>query len=164
MKNIRILLLMTLLISSLTSCYKENDVVDDLWQSVGKVPNISVWGVGAAAGYTTSTSITVAPGANVNLYLQYFAPEGITVKEIRISQRLELPAGTPAGTPLNPITLATTLPGSTGQFDQQARQLVLNTPLVAFTIRNRTITYFIDAIGSNDLVSTRRSVTVRSTP
>jgi hypothetical protein len=156
MKNIKILLLMTLLTSSLTSCYKENDVVTDLWQSVGKVPNISVWGVGAAAGYTISTTVTVAPGANANLYLQYFAPEGITVKEIKIYQRL--------GATTNPITLVNTLPGSTGQFDQQARQLVLNTPLVASTTRNTAITYFIDAIGSNDLVSARRSVTVRSTP
>jgi hypothetical protein len=157
MKNIRILLLMSLvLMGSLTSCYKENDVVADLWQSVGKVPNISVWGVGATAGYTIATTVTVAPGANANLYLQYFAPEGITVKELKIYQRI--------GATTNPTTLVNTLPGTTGQFDQQARQLVANIPLAASTTRNTAITYFIDAIGSNDLISTRRSVTVRSTP
>lgn len=149
-------MLLCLVASSLTSCYKENDIVEDLWKSVGKVPNISVWGVSAVAGYTTATSVTVAPGANANLYLQYFAPEGITVKEIKIFQRV--------GATSSPITLVNTLPGSTGQFDQQARQLVANIPLVASTTRNTAITYFIDAVGSNDLVSVRRSVTVRSTP
>jgi hypothetical protein len=157
MKNIRVKLsIAMLLLATLTSCYKENDVVADLWETVGKVPNISVWGVGTAPGYTLTTSVTVAPGTNANLYLQYFAPEGITVKEIRIFQRV--------GATTNPTTLASTLPGTTGQFDQQARQLVANIPLVASTTRNTAITYFIEAVGSNDLPSTRRSVTVRSTP
>lgn len=140
----------------LTSCYKENDVVADLWDSKGQVANVSVWGVGTAPGYTTATAVTVAPGANVNLYLQFFAPTGVTLKEIRLLQRI--------GAATSPTTPLTTLPPTVGQFDATARQQVANVTLTAPATRGATATIFIDAVTSNDLVATRRTVTIRTTP
>lgn len=140
----------------LASCYQEDDVVQDLWDSKGLVPNVSLWGVATTAGYTTATTVTVAPGANVNLYLQYFAPTGITVKEIRLLQRL--------GAATAPTTPLSTLPGTVGTFNETARQLVANVPLTAPATRNATLTVFIDPVGSNDLVGARRTVTIRTTP
>jgi hypothetical protein len=140
----------------LTSCYQENDVVADLWDSKGLVPNVSVWGVGTATGYKTATTVTVAPGASANLYLQYFAPTGIDVKEIRLLQRI--------GAATAPTTALSTIAGSTGKFDQTARQLVVEVPITAPNTRNATMTVFIDPVGSNDLVGARRTVTIRTTP
>ncbi|MFN4144763.1 MAG: hypothetical protein ACK4GN_02985 [Runella sp.] len=145
-----------LLLIFLTSCYKENDVVADLWENKGLVPNISVWAVGITPGFKTTTSVTVAPSGTVNLYLQYFAPTGIEVKELRLFQRI--------GATTAPTTPLTTIPGNTGKFDQQARQLVLETTLTAPATRNATMTVFIDPVGSNDLVGARRTVTIRTTP
>ena len=140
----------------LTSCYKENDVVADLWDSKGQVPNVSVWGLGTAPGYTTTTSLTVAPGTTANLYIQYLAPTGVTVKEIRLLQRI--------GAATAPTTSLQNLPGTTGTFDATARQLVANITLTAPATRGATMTVFIDPVASNDLVGVRRTVTIRTTP
>jgi|GEM_PF-1349152 len=147
---------LVVLMAFLTGCYKENDVVADLWDSRGQIANVSVWGLGTAPGYTTATSITVAPGANVNLYLQYFAPTGLSIKEIRILQRI--------GATTSPITPLLTVPPTAGQFDATARQQVANVTLTAPATRGATAAIFIDAVTSNDLVATRRSVTIRTTP
>jgi hypothetical protein len=140
----------------LTSCYKEDDVVTDLWDSKGQVPNVSVWGVGTTTGYKTANTVTVAPGGTANLYLQYFAPTGIEVKEIRLLQRI--------GAASAPTTALSTIAGNTGKFDQTARQLVLEVPITAPATRNATMTIFIDPVGSNDLLGARRTVTIRTAP
>jgi hypothetical protein len=155
MNRYKIIALLMMLTASLSSCYQEDDVVTDLWESKGGVGNISVFGVGSVPGYTLTTSITVAPAASVNLYMQYFAPEGTTIKEIRLYQRV--------GATTSPVTLISTIPFSGSGFDATARQYISNIPFTAPNTRGATVALFAELVTTNENASVRRSVTVRTT-
>jgi hypothetical protein len=143
---------MFFLIATMTSCYRENEVVPDVLVSKGKIANISVFWAGTTR---LTTTITVDATTQVPLTVEYISEE--SVKEFRLYSR----AGT-TGT----FVLLTTIPvASAGvRYDTRLRNNVATFNVTAPAVKNATVQFASEIVTTNDLLSAQRTVTVRSRP
>jgi hypothetical protein len=139
--------LLLLLLGSLSGCYKETDVAPDLYTSLGKVPQVSVFWAGTTRGTTT---VTVDAGSTVNVTVEYISE--LDVKEIRLYQQV----GT--ATP----TLLSTTPASAATFDAKLRNYVVTGTVTAPAAKNSSVRILSEVVGTNGLASSRVGLTVRT--
>ena len=140
------------LITTMTSCYKENEIVPDVLVSKGKIANISVFWAGTTR---LTTSVTVDAATQVPVTVEYISEEA--VKEFRLYSR--------PGTTGTFVLLNTTPFASAGvKYDAKLRNNVANFNVTAPTAKNATIQYAAEIVTTNDLLSALRTVTVRSRP
>jgi hypothetical protein len=135
------------LLLSVTSCYQEDDVIDDLFVSQGKVAQISVVWAGPTRGTTT---VTVDAGTQVPVTIEYISE--VDVKEIKLYQQV----GT--ATP----TLLTTLPATAAQYDAKLRNYVVKANVTAPSAKSAMVRILAEVLTTNDLPSARLGVTVRT--
>ncbi len=140
------------LITTMTSCYKENEVVPDVLVSKGKIANISVFWAGATR---LTTTVTVDPTSQVPVTVEYISEEA--VKEFRLYSR----NGT-TGT----FVLLSTIPfASAGvKYDTKLRNNVASFNVTAPAGKNATTQFAAEVVTTNDLLSAQRTVTVKSKP
>ncbi len=140
------------LITTMSSCYKENEIVPDVLVSKGKIANISVFWAGTTR---LTTSVTVDGASTVPLTVEYISEE--PVKEFRLYTR----NGT-TGT----FVLQTTVPlASAGvKYDARLRNNVATFNVTAPSAKNATVQFASEVVTTNDLLSAQRTVTVRSKP
>ena len=140
------------LIMTMTSCYKENEVVPDVLVSKGKIANISVFWAGTTR---LTTTVTVDAASQVPVVVEYISEEA--VKEFRLYSR----NGT-TGT----FVLLTTVPlASAGvKYDERLRNNIASFNVTAPAAKNATTQFAAEVVTTNDLLSAQRTVTVRSKP
>ena len=140
------------LITSMTSCYKENEIVPGVLVSKGKIANISVFWAGTTR---LTTTVTVDATSQVPVTVEYISEEA--VKEFRLYSR----NGT-TGT----FVLLTTIPlASAGvKYDNRLRNNVASFNVTAPSAKNATIQFAAEVVTTNDLLSAQRTITVRSKP
>lgn len=146
MKKLFPLALLALLLSA-TGCYQEDDVIDDLFVSQGKVAQISVVWAGPTRGTTT---LTVDAGTPVPITIEYISE--VDVQEIKLYQQVGSAAP----------TLLTTIPVSAAQYDAKLRNYVVKATITAPTAKSATVRILAEVITTNDLPSARLGVTVRT--
>ncbi len=139
-------------IATMTSCYKENEIVPDVLVSKGKIANISVFWAGSTR---LATTVTVDASSQVPVVVEYISEEA--VKEFRLYSR----NGT-SGT----FVLLTTIPlASVGvKYDERLRNNVATFNVVAPAGKNATTQFASEIVTTNDLLSAQRTVTVKSKP
>jgi hypothetical protein len=140
------------LIMTMTSCYKENEVVPDVLVSNGKIANISVFWAGTTR---LTTTVTVDATSQVPVTVEYISE--VPVKEFRLYSR----NGT-TGT----FVLLNTIPfaSATVKYDERLRNNVVTFNVNAPTAKNATTQFASEVVTTNDLLSAQRTVTVRSKP
>ncbi|MFC0186164.1 hypothetical protein ACFFJX_28520 [Pseudarcicella hirudinis] len=124
-KNIYKLALLSVIAIFATSCYKENNIIDGILDSKGKVAQIAVFWPGTTRLTATGsliTSVTVDTLSSVNCTIEYTTE--VDVKEFRLYS-----APTAAGTK----TLISTVPlkDSKVKFDNDLRNYVVTIPVQA---------------------------------
>jgi hypothetical protein len=141
-----------LVMASMTSCYKENEIVPDVLVSKGKIANISVFWVGTTR---LTTTVTVDATTQVPVTVEYISEEPI--KEFRLYSR----NGT-TGT----FVLLTTIPLASAnvKYDTKLRNNVATFNVSAPTAKNATLQFASEIVTTNDLLSAQRTITVRSKP
>lgn len=139
-------------ITTMTSCYKENEIVPNVLVSKGKIANISVFWAGTTR---LTTTVTVDAASQVPVIVEYISEN--PVKEFRLYSR----NGT-TGT----FILLTTIPfASAGvKYDARLRNNVVTFNVTAPTAKNATTQFAAEVVTDNDLLSAQRTVTVRSRP
>jgi hypothetical protein len=140
------------LIATMSSCYKENEIIPDISNSLGKIANISVFWAGTTR---LTTTVTVDASSQVPLTIEYISEE--VVKEFRLYSR----NGT-TGT----FVLVNTIPlASAGvKYDAKLRNNVAIINVAAPSAKNATTQFASEIVTSNDLLSAQRIVTVKSKP
>lgn len=142
---------------SLSGCYKEPDLINELSVSVGKVAQVSVAWLGATrtttANNTVVTGLTVDAGASTFFTIEFTSE--VEVKEFRIYT---------AATATGSKTLLTKLPSGTQVYDPTLRCYVVKVPIVASSERNNTRYYFAELLTTNDLLSTPKSAILKTNP
>ncbi|WP_044170818.1 hypothetical protein [Flectobacillus major] len=147
---------MMLLVLAMSSCYKEDSIIEDIITSKGKVAQIAVVWVGTTRLTTTGsaiTSVTVAAGSSVNYTIEYTTET--PVKEFKVYT-----AATSTGTQ----TLLTTVPASNAKYDAALRNYVVTIPVKASDTKGASVLYFAEIVTENGLASAQKSVTIRTTP
>lgn len=140
------------LITAMTSCYKENEIVPDVLVSKGKIANISVFWAGTTR---LTTTVTVDAASQVPVTVEYVSEE--SVKEFRLYSR--------NGTSGTFVLLNTTPFASAGvKYDTKLRNNVAIFNIVAPTPKNATTQFAAEVVTTNDLLSAQRIITVRSKP
>lgn len=150
-KKIKIIFKLTLLsvfIIFVSSCYKENNIVDNLLDSKGKVAQIANFWTGndrLAKNGSLSTGVTVKPLTSVNCTIEYTTE--IEVKEFRL---------------YNAKTLAVTvsLADSKVRYDKDLRNYVVTIPFTAPDKKDVTTTVFAEIVTTNGLQSAQKSVKI----
>jgi hypothetical protein len=152
MKNIKIFTLLILTALCVSSCYEENTITPDLFDSKGKVPYISVFWVGAPR---LTTNFLTDAGADVTLNIEYLSE--VPVKDVRVLFR----TGT-TGT----FNLVQTIPfASAGAvYDAKLRNYVVKVAIKAPATKNTTVQYATELTGIDELIGVQRTVTVRTRP
>ena len=147
-----ILIVATLCIG-LSGCYKENDVIDELWVSKGKVAQISVVWLETTS---RSTTVTVDASTNASMVIEYTSE--LPVKEIRVYRGATSAEVAAATTPY------ATIPVSAAMYDANLRNYVVKVPVAASTAKNTTVIAGAEVITNNDLPSARKNVTIKTKP
>lgn len=139
-------------IATMTSCYKENEIVPDVLVSKGKIANISVFWAGLTR---LTTTVTVDAASQVPVTMEYISEE--PVKEFRLYSR----NGT-TGT----FVLLTTVPfASAGvKYDDRLRNNIAKFNVTAPPTKNAIVQFAAEIVTTNDLLSTQRIVRVNSKP
>lgn len=153
-KNIFKLTLLSAFTIFVTSCYKENNIVDDILDSKGKVAQITViWAGNNRSTKTGSiiTSVTVKPLTSVNCTIEYTTE--IDVKEFRLYS---------APTVSGAKTLVVTVPlaDSKVRYDKDLRNYVVTIPFIAPDKKAATTIVFAEIVTTNELQSAQKSVTI----
>jgi hypothetical protein len=156
-KNIKLILWSFVVMLSLTSCYEEPDLFDDLLVSNGKVAQIAVLWLGDTKVYSAAgvlqPGITVDSTTTVNVNIEYTSE--VKVKEFRIYS---------SPTTTGEQTLIATLPAGTEKYDAELRNYVVKVPVKAPLTRNASVVLFAEVIAENNLPSSQRNVTLKTNP
>jgi hypothetical protein len=153
-KYIKIFLLgLTALYS--TGCYKEPDIISEIVDKKGKVPQISIVWLGTQR--TVAASLAVAPNltvpVNTNTFLNFEFTGLESAKEFKVYW-----APTSAGTK----TLVSTTPAGGQTYDAAIRQYKIAVPIQAPATAGSRV-YFGEIVGQNGLNSEFRSATLTIT-
>jgi hypothetical protein len=142
---------------TLTSCYKEPDMFEDLIDSKGKVAQIPVVWLGDTKVFNTGGVLqpgaSVAAGSQVKVNIEYTSEIG--VKEFKIYS-----AATATGTQ----TLVSTTAAGGERYDAELRNYVIGIPVTAPAEKNATVVLFAEVITENGLASLQKNVTLRTNP
>lgn len=145
------------LLATLTSCYKEPDVFEDLIDSKGKVAQIPVVWLGETkvfnSGGVLQPGATVNAGSQVKVNIEYTSEIG--VKEFKIYS-----AATATGTQ----TLVSTTAAGAEKYDAELRNYVISIPVTAPAGKNATVVLFAEVITENGLASLQKNVTLKTNP
>lgn len=152
-KILKNILIISTLCTGLSSCYKENDVIDELWVSKGKVAQISVVWLETTS---RSTSVTIDANATASMVIEYNSE--LPVKEIRVYRGANAAEVAAATTPY------ATVPVSAAVYDANLRNYVVKVSVVASTAKNTAVVAGAEVITNNDLPSLRKNVTIRTKP
>jgi len=130
------------------SCYKEDNIIDGILDSKGKVAQISAFWAGntrLVAG-SPATGVTATPLASVNCTIEYITE--VAVKEFRLYV---------APTPVGKKTLLATVPflNSKAKFDNDLRNYVVVIPVTAPAAKTATVV-FAEVVTTNELSSVQK--------
>lgn len=136
-------------------CYEEPDIISEIVDSKGNVPQISIVWLGTTR--TVSASLAVAPNlsvpVNTNTFLNFEFTGLESAKEFKVYW-----APTAAGTK----TLVSTTPAGGQTYDANIRQYKLAVPIQAPATAGSRV-YFGEIVGQNGLSSEFRSATLTIT-
>lgn len=145
------------MIVTLTGCYKEPHLFEDLIDSKGKVAQIPVVWLGDAKVFNASgvlqPGLTVDAGKQVKVNIEYTTEIG--VKEFKIYS---------AATTTGAQTLVSTTPAGGQKYDAELRNYVLSIPVTAPAGKGSTVVLFAEVITENGLASLQKNVTLRTNP
>ncbi|ACT96143.1 hypothetical protein [Dyadobacter fermentans] len=142
---------------SLTGCYEEPDLFEELLVSNGKVAQIAVVWLGNAKVYNAAgvlqTTTTVDSLTQVNVNIEYTSE--VAVREFRVYS---------APTSSGEQTLLATVPAGAQQYDPELRNYVIKVPITAPKGRNVTSVIFAEVVAENALASSKKSATLKTNP
>src|SRR6218665_2471379 len=133
------------------SCYKEDNIIDGILDSKGKVAQISAfWAGNTRPAGSLAAGVTATPLASVNCTIEYITE--VAVKEFRLYV---------APTPVDKKTLLATVAflNSKAKFDNDLRNYVVVIPVTAPAAKTATVV-FAEVVTTNELSSVQKQVTI----